>query len=130
MPELTAEHADQLADQALNLKRAVGEFRNRFYDVLTPQQRDDLRSLTITLGDEVDHLTAVAIKMSVDDLRNSMDHLQVVTTGVSEAVAHLNEVRKVLTVATALVDLGSSIMSGDPMAVITALKGSVNSIQE
>jgi len=129
MPELTVEQAEQLANQALSLKKAVGEFRNRFFDTLTPPQRDGLRTLAIALGDEVDHLTAVAIKLSLDDLQDTLAHLREITSGVNDAVAHLNEVRKIITVATALVGLGAAITSADPGGVLSAFNDTLTSIR-
>jgi hypothetical protein len=129
MSELTVELADELADQALGLKRAVGNFRVRFFDTLTPEQRDGLRTLTMELGDEVDHLTAVAIKLSLADLHGALAHLRDVTSGVNNAVAHLNEVRRIITVATALVDLGAAIASASPGGVLSALQDTVSALQ-
>jgi hypothetical protein len=129
MPELTVEQSDELANQALSLKIAVGEFRDRFFDTLTPAQRDGLRTLAMELGNEVDHLTAVAIELSLVDLQGTIAHLRGITSGVNDAVAHLSEVRKVITVATALVDLGAAIASANPSAVLSALRDTATSLQ-
>ena len=129
MPELTAQQADDLANRALELKRAVGDFRDRFFDTLTPEQRDGLRTLGIELGDEVDHLTAVAIKLSLVDLQKALGHLADITKGLKSAVAHLGQIRKVITVATALVDLGAAIASTNPGAVLGAFENTVTSLQ-
>ena len=48
---MTPNLIDALADQALKLKIAVGEFRNTFFDTLTQAQRDGLRTLANQLGD-------------------------------------------------------------------------------
>ena len=130
MPDLTAQQADELANQALSLKVAVGEFRNCFFDTLTPEQRDGLRTLAIELGDEVDHLTAVAIKWSLADLQGTIGNLRNITNGVNNAVARMSDVRKVITVATALVGLGAAVASASPGAVLSALKDTVTSIKE
>jgi hypothetical protein len=130
MPGLTVQQADELANKVLSLKVAVGEFRNRFFDILTPEQQDGLRTLAIELGDEVDHLTAVAIKLSLADLQGTMAHFCDITNGVNSVVAHTGGVRKVITVATALVGLGAAIASASPGAVLSALKDTATSIQE
>jgi cell division protein ZapA (FtsZ GTPase activity inhibitor) len=129
MPELTAAQADELANQALSLKSAVGDFRNRFFDTLTPEQRDGLRTLAMELGDEVDHLTAVAIELSLVEVQGALAHLRDVTSAVNNAVAHLNEVRRIITVATALVDLGAAIASASPGGVLSALQDTVSALQ-
>ncbi len=129
MADMTPNLIDALADQALKLKIAVGEFRNTFFDTLTQAQRDGLRTLANQLGDEVDHLTAVAIRLSLDDLKDALSHLTGITAGVNDAVAHLGDVRKVLTVATSLVGLGAAIASKDPGTVLAALNDTVTAVK-
>ena len=129
MADMTPNLIDALADQALKLKIAVGEFRNTFFDTLTQAQRDGLRTLANQLGDEVDHLTAVAIRLSLDDLKDALSHLTGITAGVNDAVAHLGDVRKVLTVATSLVGLGAAIASKDPGIVLAALNDTVTAVK-
>ncbi|MFN0170696.1 MAG: hypothetical protein ACKV22_30105 [Bryobacteraceae bacterium] len=129
MPDPTLEHADELANQALSLKKAVGAFRNTFFDTLTQDLREGLRTLATALGDEVDHLTAVAIKLSLADLQQSLSHLRDITAGVNDAVAHLGNVRDVLTIATSLVDLGGAIVSANPAAVLSALNNTVTAVR-
>jgi hypothetical protein len=86
-------------------------------------------SYGIELGDEVDHLTAVAIKLSLADLQSALGNLRHITNGLKDAVAHLGEIRKVITVATALVDLGAAIASASPSAVLGAFENTVTSLQ-
>jgi hypothetical protein len=130
MPDLTVQQADELANQALSLKVAVGKFRNRFFDILTPEQRDGLRTLATELGDEVDHLTAVAIKLSLADLQETLAHLRNITNGVNSVVAHMGNLRKVLTVATALASFGAAITLTSPDTMLSALKDTLTAIQE
>jgi cell division protein ZapA (FtsZ GTPase activity inhibitor) len=129
VPDLTLDQADELANQALSLKKAVGAFRNTFFGTLTHDQRDGLRTLATELGDEVDHLTAVAIRLSLADLQQSLSHLRDITAGVNDTVAHLGNVRKVLTVATSLIDLGAAMVSANPAAVLPALNNTVAAIR-
>lgn len=129
MPELTQEQADQLADDALNLRMAVSTFRNHWFQTLTPRQRDGLQALFVALGDDVDHLTVVATKLTLVGLQETLRHLREVTNGVNQAVAHLADWRKAITIATSLVDLGAAIASGDPVGVLSAVQSTVKSVQ-
>ena len=129
MPDLTREQTDELANQALELKKAVGAFRNTFFNDLTQDQRDGLQALANELGDEVDHLTAVAIRLSLDELQETFAHLRDVTAGVKDAAAHLRNVGKVLTVATSLIGLGTAIASGEPVEVVSALNDTAAAVK-
>jgi cell division protein ZapA (FtsZ GTPase activity inhibitor) len=129
VPNLTTDQVDELADQVLSLKKAVNAFRNTYFNTLTPDQRDGLQTLAAGLGDLVDHLTAVAIKLSLADVQQSLSHLRDITAGVNEAVAHLGEVRKVLTVATSLVGLGAAIVTANPVGILSALNDTAAAIR-
>src|SRR4051812_39584330 len=98
MPQLTQEQVDELADGALKLKSSVSDYRDRFFKELTPQKRQGLNDLAIQLGDEIDHLTAVAIKITGAELQQTLADLSDVTSGVNQAVAKLSEVRKAITI--------------------------------
>src|SRR4051812_14874428 len=117
MPELTTSEQAEIASQRLDLRRAVRAYRDRFFDELTPEQRSQIRDFWTLLGDDVDHLVAVAIRMSLAELQESMASLGKVTDGLKNAVDHLNEVRKVITIATSLVDLGAAIATASPTGV-------------
>jgi hypothetical protein len=129
MPEMTQELVDQLVQQKLDLKIAVGEFRRHFFNTLTTAQREGLQALRVALGDDIDHLNAVAIQLSLEQLQGSLTHLGDITKGVNEAVVHLRETQKVLTVANALIDLGAAIASGDPAKVLAGIHDAVNSFR-
>jgi len=129
MPELTQEHADQLADEALNLRIAVNAFRTQWFQTLTPGQRDGLQTLFVTLGDDVDHLTVVATKLTLVGLQETLRQLRDITAGVNQSVAHLADWRKAITIATSLVDLGAAIASGDPGGMLSAVQDTVKSVQ-
>jgi hypothetical protein len=127
--ELTQELADELADKALALRVAVGAFRHDFFPVLTPEQREGLLNLSIALGDQVDHLTVVAVQLTLAGVREAIDDLGKVTTLVNRAVAHMSDLRKILTIATSLVDLGAAIVARDPGAAVAALQKTAASAQ-
>ncbi len=129
MPELSAKQADELAGETLALKKAVGEFRQCFFNTLTPEQRDGLQTLTIELGNEVDHLTAVAIRLTLAEVQTTLTHLREITSGVNDAVARAGEVRKVITIATSLASLAAAIASPNPGTILSALQDAATSIK-
>lgn len=129
MSESAVDQADEFADQALALKKAVGGFRLRFDAALTPAQRDNLLTLYIKLGDEVDHLTNVAIKLALADMQAAIGHLSEITKDLNQAVDHLSEVGKVIRIATALIGLGAAIATASPDSLMAALKDTASSIR-
>jgi len=129
MPDLTQEQADQLADDTLALRIAVNKFRGRFFDTLTPEQRDGLLSLSLRLGDEVDHLTAVATRLTLAKVQEAIGHIREITGQVNEAAAHLSDLSKMITIAASLVDLGAAIASENPGAVMLALRNTASTVK-
>src|ERR1043166_1602968 len=122
MSELTPDQARTLADGFLDASKAVGDFRFAHLAELSPENQASLRNLQKQLSDQSNHFTAVAIRLTLDDLQPTLDHIATVTKDVNDAVAKLDSVRNVITIATSFVALGTAIASGSPGGIAAAVQ--------
>jgi hypothetical protein len=129
MPELTQDEARQLAQEFFEVSKNVGDFRFDHFDRLTPQQNVALQNLQHQLSTQSNQLTALAISIGLDDLEPTLDRIQEVTDGVNQAVTTLNDIRKVISIATTFVSLGAAIASGSPSTIASAIQDTVQSLQ-
>ncbi len=129
MPELTQEQARTLADGFLDASKAVGDYRFAHFTALSDTQQAQLRALQHQLTQQAVDLTAEAIEITLDDLKPSLERIGAVTKQVKEAVAHLEDVHKVIGVATSFVSLGVAIVSGNPASIAAALSDTVSTVQ-
>ena len=129
MPELTQDEARQLAQEFFEVSKNVGDFRFDHFDRLTPQQNIALQNLQHQLSTQSNQLTALAISIGLDDLEPTLDRIQEVTDDVNQAVTTLNDIRRVISIATTFVSLGAAIASGSPNTIASAIQDTVQSLQ-
>ncbi len=128
MPQLTQDQARALAEGFLAVSKAVGDFRLANFSLLTPDQQAALRDLQQQLSNQSLHFTAVAIQITLDDLQGTLERIGQVTAQVNQAVTNLNDIRRVITVATSFVGLGAAIASGNPGTIATAVQGTIQAV--
>jgi|SRR5215469_15294928 len=129
MPALTQDEARQLAQEFFEVSKNVGDFRFDHFDRLTPQQNIALQNLQHQLSTQSNQLTALAISIGLDDLEPTLDRIQEVTDDVNQAVTTLNDIRRVISIATTFVSLGAAIASGSPTTIASAIQDTVQSLQ-
>jgi hypothetical protein len=129
MSKLTQDQARGLAENFFEISKAIGDYRFAHFDDLTPDQRNTLHSLRQRLSDQSNHFTAAAIEITLNDLRPTLDRINQVTSQVNEAITALNDIRRVITIATNVVDLGAAIASGNPGAIASAIQDTLQAVQ-
>ena len=130
MPELTQDQARTLADGFFAASRSVGDFRLDHFTEIPDAEQVQLRSLQNALRQQSIDLTADAIRITLEDLKPTLDRIGEVTKQVNEAVEKLTQVRQVIGIATSFVSLGGAILTGNPVAIAAALGNTVTAVKE
>jgi hypothetical protein len=128
MPELTEDQARALADEFLKASEAVSDYRSQAGQRLSSDDVLALKSLEHKLANQSDDLTAVAIKLTLQDLQQTVAQIVKITSQAREAIATLNDVRRAISIAANLVALGEAIAAGNPGGVLTAVQNTKNSL--
>jgi hypothetical protein len=129
MSTLTQDQARALAEDFFEISKAVGDYRFRHFDDLTPDQLNALHSLQQQLSNQSNHFTAVAIQITLDDLQPTLDKINQITGQVNQAITTLNNIRRVITIATSIVSLGAAFASGSPGTIASAIQDTVGALQ-
>src|SRR5678815_5001867 len=129
MSKLTQDQARALAEDFFEISKAVGDYRFAHFDDLTPDQLNALHSLQQQLSNQSNHFTAVAIEITLEDLQPTLDRINQITGQVNNAVTTLNDIRRVITIATSIVSLGAAIASGSPATIASAIQDAVQAVQ-
>lgn len=129
MSKLTQDQARALADGFFEISKAVGDYRFAHFDDLEPDQLNALHSLQQQLSNQSNHFTAVAIEITLDDLQPALDRIGHITVEVNKAVKTLNDIRRVITIATNMVTLGAAIASGNPTTIASAIQDAMQAVQ-
>ena len=121
---LTAQHALELARSFREASTALGDYlyAPTNWPTLPEAERDSLRSLEVTLLNVATDLVTQAVGKVLDDAQQSVDDLLAVTRQAKEAVGRIEDVKKGIAIATALIGLAAAISAGGAGAISGAFK--------
>jgi uncharacterized protein YqeY len=128
VPELSEEQARALADEFLKAAEAVADFRYAKRTELSDREDLELRGLEQTLSDLSDDFTVAAIELTLDSLKQTVDQMVKTTGEARAAIAKLDDVRKIVSVAANLVALGQAVTAGNAEGVLSCLQSTKESI--
>src|SRR5215472_1161517 len=118
MPPLTSDDAFALSKSFRDLSVALGDFRFAHWNTLEDEEWSLLNSAS-------DMITK-AVGLTLDESQAGAARLKSATASAQKAVKTLNDVRKIITVATASVGLAAAIVSKDPGAIAKNAKAVVD----
>jgi len=128
MPELTEDQARALADEFLKASEAVSDYRFQSGESLSNDDVLALKSLQYKLANQSDDFTGVAIKLTLQDLQQTVAQIVKITGQAREAIATLNDVRRAVSIAANLVALGEAIAAGNPAGILAAVQNTKSSL--
>lgn len=128
MTQLSAQQARDLAESFSELAQAVGNFssRHRADPGFSQNQRDAILSFQMRLLNDSRDFTAQAIQITLQDLQPTLDQISGATSRMNAAIQQLEDINKVIGIASAAVGLGAAIITGNPAAIVSALNDAVN----
>jgi predicted metal-dependent hydrolase len=128
MPELTEDQARALANEFLKASEAISDYRFQSAESLSNDDVLALKSLELKLANQSDDFTAVAIKLTLQDLEQTVAQIVKITAQAREAIATLNDVRRAISIAANLVALGEAIAAGNPAGILAAVQNTKSSV--
>ena len=126
--DLAAE-AGRLADLFAGLSQALDEFRLDDHDPpLTAEERRIIKERAQALESLAHYFTSASIGAILQSFQPNLANIKQITVDAKDQVALLEDVAKVISIASSAVSLGTAIASGDPAAIVAAAGGLVQSI--
>ena len=120
MPDLTPDQIRQSRDA---LQDTVDQLNRLLMAKRRELSQDDIDKINEAVGsllDAADKLTAQAIKGTAEQIASSVQGIQDATNNANHALKVLDNIRKGINIAAALVGLGTAILAGNPGGIITA----------
>ena len=117
MPPLTSDDAFALSKSFRDLSVAIGDYRFSHWNTLSAADRTTLENEEWSLLNAASDMITKAVGLTLDESQAGVARLNGAAATAQKAVKTLNDVRKVITVATASVGLAAAIMSKDPGAI-------------
>lgn len=89
----------------------VVQYRQKNYDKLSDDERQDLKKYAMTLLDYVDEWSAENAADISDEVRAALNKTVVITGEIKKSIRNLNNIQKGIAVVSCMVGLGHSILS-------------------
>jgi hypothetical protein len=121
VPIDAAAEAGQLADLFNSLSQALDDFR--LADHTPPVPADQLARLkdkAQAMEDRAHFFTAQAIGETLQSVQPDLANIKAVTAQAKTQVTVLNDVSKVISIATSALSLGTAIAAGNPASIVAA----------
>jgi|SRR5215813_515031 len=117
MPPLTSDDALALSKSFRDLSVSIGDFRFKNWNTLTEADRNTLENEEWSLLNASSDMVTKAVGLTLDESQAGAQRVQGAAGAAQKAVKTLNDVRKIINVATASVGLAAAIVSKDPGAI-------------
>jgi hypothetical protein len=125
-----ADQARQVAQTFARISRSVDVYIQDHFEELTPDQLDLLNAVIQKLDDTHDRLIAMAIRGTIDSLKDDLSDIAAITGRAEQALRHLNKVARVAEIAGALAELSADIATADYGAIPSALTNLAETIPD
>jgi uncharacterized phage infection (PIP) family protein YhgE len=116
-----ADEAGQLADLFNNLSQALDDFRLADHDPpISTDQLARLKDEAQSLEDRAHYFTAQAIGATLQSIQPNLAKIKADTAQAEAQLGKLNDISKVITIATSVLSLGTAIAAGNPLSIVAA----------
>ena len=121
MIALSAQQANDLANNFLGLAQAIGDFRYHHRDSLSSAENQKLGRLQWSILKYGEDILALSTSLVMEDAAESISQIKQVTTRIKGSIQKLQNVQKGIDIAASIVTLGAAIVSKNPPSIITAI---------
>ncbi len=119
---LTDIQALALAKQYREASSALRKYRIANDEKLSQPMKDRLKLVEASLRDAATDMTTAAVDIIIDDSKTSLTDVGAVTADATAVLENIKGIKRVLSVATALLGLAAAIPTGNPKEVYDAFQ--------
>ena len=113
-----SKQAEELAQTCYGLSIAVDNFRIANYAALSQEHRDELKKQSAALAARGQTFTAEALGAILQRIQPHLASIKQATQAAQDALAHLNDVAKGITIVDSAVTLVGAIATGDVSSIL------------
>jgi hypothetical protein len=122
MATLTAQQANNLANNFLGLAQAIGDYRFDNWNTLSKAENQKLGDFQWSILSYGEDILALSTALVMDDVQDSLAQINNVTLEIKETIKSLNQLQKAINVAASIVSLGGAIVSKNPQAIVAGIQ--------
>lgn len=130
MSKLTSKQVSALAHDFLSFTQSIGNYIIENSESLSKSQQKKLWELHKRTNAISYDLYIKSAKIVMEDASESLEEIRQITRKIEESYESLENVQKVINIATGVVVLGASIFSLSPQAIIDSIANLKEAIEE
>jgi hypothetical protein len=118
---LTAKQVGDLAQQFTELATIVQAYQTANCTSMSPAEYKRIALLICDLSDISNDLISKAVGLIIANAQQSVTDIENATTQAKAAIGHLKDIQHTISLLTAVVGLGTAIMTGSITAIIPSI---------
>ena len=128
MAQLTAQQANELADNFSVMAQAIEEYRQHNFDILSKPENKEIKDLHLSALNYADELYTLSATLTLvmDNVKSSLCSIEEVTNHIKDTCTTLQNVQKAINIASSVVTLGAAILSKNTKTITDSIKGLVD----
>jgi hypothetical protein len=128
MAQLTAQQANELADNFSVMAQSIEEYRQHNFDILSKKENQEIKDLHLSVLNYADELYTLSATLTLvmDNVKSSLSSIDEVTNNMKDTCKTLQNVQKAINVASSVVTLGAAILSKNTQTIADSIKGLVD----
>jgi hypothetical protein len=130
MSHLTSEEANRLAGNFLTFAPTIGDYRFTNWRNLSSKEKDELGTLQDRLLDHGENILALSVSLKMHEVSESLQSIQRITDKVKTSLKKMEDIQKVIDIASAAVTLASAIVIRDMKAIQAGIGELVSTVKE
>ena len=121
MARLTSNQLTGLGDSFLRIAQSVGEYRIENRSSLGKAENQRIKELHWELLNYADQFYTTAAKLVIGDIADSLARIAGITDNIKRSYKKLKNFQKAIDIAAAVVKLGSSVFTKNPVTINHAI---------
>lgn len=119
--KISPEQAREIACLFREVSVAIGNYRFGNWNSLTSNQRQNLENLEWTLLNYSSDLITIIVGTIINNAIVSLGRIQESTTQAKHAIETINDIKKTIVIAGAVIKLGAAFVTKDPVMIGSAV---------
>ena len=126
---ISADQARDLGNSFQEISEQLNTYKTKNWSSLTSEERQKLKDLAASVSNYSDSLITDAVGITLDAAKASLANIQQATTDAKKVIETINNIKKVITIAGAVIKLGAAFAAKDPAMIGSAVKDIFSTIK-
>lgn len=125
-----ASEINKIAENLISFAENIGKYRENNYENISKDENDILLTIQKSMLEYSDELCTQSAIIVSDEVQDSLKSINNLIVEINESINDLKEIQKTIDLATAIINVGTSIISQNPGAIGKSLANLVSTYKK